>query len=81
MEARLASLKAAPRSSTSCNLTGKRTRTPAVLALLIDSATQIWVTKAVAGPVGFVVAKVIDTERRIGEWSTMAVDPLSKGEG
>ena len=47
----------------------------AVRAVLLDSATHVWVAEAGAGPVGFAAAKVVDAERRIGEPSMLAIDP------
>ena len=53
----------------------------AVRAVLLNSATHVWVAEAVAGPVGFAAAKVVDAERRIGELSMLAVDPAAQGGG
>ena len=52
----------------------------AVRAVLLDSATHVWVAEAGAGPVGFAAAKVVDAERRIGEPSMLAIDPAPQGD-
>lgn len=52
----------------------------AVRAVLLDSATHVWVAEAGAGPVGFAAAKVVDDERRIVEPSMLSVDPAPQGD-
>src|SRR5215211_6920701 len=50
--------------------------------VLADPAIHVWVGENISGDVvGFAAAKIVDTDRRLGEIVMVAVDPSASGRG